>query len=60
MIVPRKAVTEVQKLVEDLTQEVRIELSTTKVRFTFGDVVLTVKTHRRHVSRLCPGHSSRQ
>ncbi|MEJ0091927.1 MAG: DNA polymerase III subunit beta [Methylocella sp.] len=43
VIVPRKAVTEVQKLVEDLTQEVRIELSTTKVRFTFGEVVLTSK-----------------
>ncbi len=43
IIVPRKAVVEVQKLVEDLTQEVKIEVSTTKIRFTFGDVVLTSK-----------------
>ncbi len=43
VIVPRKAVAEVQKLVEDLNAEIRIELSTTKIRFTFGDVVLTSK-----------------
>jgi DNA polymerase-3 subunit beta len=43
IIVPRKAVAEVQKLVEDLAQEVKIEISTTKIRFTFGDVVLTSK-----------------
>lgn len=43
VIVPRKAVTEVQKLVEDLGQDVRIEISAAKVRFTFGDVVLTSK-----------------
>jgi len=43
IIVPRKAVTEVQKLIEDPTAEVIIELSTTKIRFTFGHVVLTSK-----------------
>ncbi|WOJ90924.1 DNA polymerase III subunit beta [Methylocapsa polymorpha] len=43
IIVPRKAVAEVQKLIEDLSQEVQVEISTTKVRFTFGDVVLTSK-----------------
>ncbi len=43
VIVPRKAVAEVQKLIEDVAAEVRIELSTTKIRFTFGDVVLTSK-----------------
>ncbi len=43
VIVPRKAVAEAQKLVEDLSADVRVELSTTKVRFTFGDVVLTSK-----------------
>ncbi len=43
VIVPRKAVAEVQKLVEDVNAEVVIELSTTKIRFTFGDVVLTSK-----------------
>jgi DNA polymerase-3 subunit beta len=41
--VPRKAVAEVQKLVEDATQDVKVELSATKVRFTLGDVVLTSK-----------------
>ncbi|PNG27751.1 DNA polymerase III subunit beta [Methylocella silvestris] len=43
VIVPRKAVTEVQKLIEDLSADIRVELSTTKARFTFGDVVLTTK-----------------
>ena len=43
VIVPRKAVNEVQKLIEDLTQEVAIEISPTKARFSFGDVVLTTK-----------------
>ncbi|MCI0468156.1 MAG: DNA polymerase III subunit beta [Beijerinckiaceae bacterium] len=50
VIVPRKAVAEVQKLVEDTSQDVRVEISTAKARFTFGDpsagpgqVVLTSK-----------------
>jgi DNA polymerase-3 subunit beta len=43
IIVPRKTVTEIQKLVEDIDADVAIELSTTKIRFTFGDVVLTSK-----------------
>ena len=43
IIIPRKAVSEVQKLVEDAAAEVSIELSATKIRFTFGNVVLTSK-----------------
>ena len=43
VIVPRKAVAEVQKLVEDLGADVVVEMSTTKARFTFGPVVLTSK-----------------
>ena len=43
VIIPRKAVAEVQKLVEDINAEIIIEISTTKARFTFGDVVLTSK-----------------
>jgi DNA polymerase-3 subunit beta len=43
IIVPRKAVSEMQKLVEDLGQDVVIEISTTKSRISFGDVVLTTK-----------------
>jgi DNA polymerase-3 subunit beta len=43
IIVPRKAVNEVQKLIEDLAEEVAIEISPTKARFSFGDVVLTTK-----------------
>ena len=43
VIVPRKAVTEVQKLIDDGAGDVAIEISTTKARFTFGDVVLTSK-----------------
>ena len=34
---PRKAVNEVQKLIEDPGAEVRVEISATKARFTFGD-----------------------
>jgi DNA polymerase-3 subunit beta len=48
VIIRRKAVAEVQKLVEDLGGEVRLEISSTKARFTFGgategQVVLTSK-----------------
>ncbi len=43
VIVPRKAVAEVQKLIEDPALEVRVEISPAKIRFTFGDVVLTSK-----------------
>ena len=43
IIVPRKAVSEVQKLIEDTAAEVTIDLSATKIRFNFGEVVLTSK-----------------
>ena len=43
VIVPRKAVSEIQKLIEDASAEILVELSTTKIRLTFGDVVLTTK-----------------
>jgi len=43
VIVPRKAVAEIQKLVEDGDQSVQVELSSAKVRLTFGEVVLTSK-----------------
>jgi DNA polymerase III subunit beta len=43
VIVPRKTVTELRKLIEETDQEVAIALSDTKVRFTFGDAVLTSK-----------------
>jgi DNA polymerase-3 subunit beta len=43
VIVPRKAVNEIQKLIEDVAQEIVVELSTAKARFQFGDVVLTTK-----------------
>ncbi len=43
IIVPRKTVGEVHRLVEDLDGEVTVELSTTKIRFTVGPVVLTSK-----------------
>ena len=42
VIVPRKAVAEIQKLVES-GEDVLIELSSAKVRLTFGGVVLTSK-----------------
>ncbi len=43
VIVPRKTVGEVQRLIEDTEAEILIELSTAKIRFTIGDVVLTSK-----------------
>lgn len=43
IIVPRKAVAEIQKLVEGLEGEVRIELSASKIRLHAGDVLLTSK-----------------
>jgi DNA polymerase-3 subunit beta len=43
IIVPRKAVTEMQKLLEGVDAEARLELSETKIRLIVGDVVLTSK-----------------
>jgi DNA polymerase-3 subunit beta len=43
VIVPRKCVSEILKLIEDPAQEIVIEISQTKARFTFGNVVLTSK-----------------
>jgi DNA polymerase-3 subunit beta len=43
VIVPRKTVTEVQRLIEDTDAEVSIELSSAKIRFSIGNVVLTSK-----------------
>jgi DNA polymerase-3 subunit beta len=43
IIVPRKTVGEVQRLIEDTTSEVTIELSQGKIRFSLGSVVLTSK-----------------
>ncbi len=43
IIVPRKAVGEVQKLLEDPDASVTVELSDSKIRFTVGAVVLTSK-----------------
>jgi DNA polymerase-3 subunit beta len=43
IIVPRKAVSEVLKLIEDPELEIGVELSATKIRFTMGAVVLTSK-----------------
>jgi DNA polymerase-3 subunit beta len=43
VIVPRKTVAEVQRLLEDAGEEVAIELSPAKIRFSLGAVVLTSK-----------------
>ncbi len=43
VIVPRKAVAEIQRLIEDAQGEVAIELSTNKMRFAFGEALLTTK-----------------
>jgi DNA polymerase-3 subunit beta len=43
IIVPRKTVAEVQRLIDDAGEEVKIELSATKIRFSLGNAVLTSK-----------------
>src|SRR6202035_526538 len=43
VIVPRKTVTELRKLIDETEQEIGVALSETKIRFTFGDAVLTSK-----------------
>jgi len=43
IIIPRKTVTELQKLVDDPDVKVTTELSDTKIRVTIGSVVLTSK-----------------
>lgn len=43
VILPRKAVMEIQRLIEDAQGDVAIELSTNKMRFAFGDALLTTK-----------------
>ncbi len=43
VIIPRKAIIELSKLLEDAPNEVKISLSDTKIRFVCGDVVLVSK-----------------
>jgi DNA polymerase-3 subunit beta len=43
IIVPRKAVGELRKLIDEYEGDVQVSLSDTKIRFTFADVVLTSK-----------------
>ena len=43
VIVPRKTVHEISRMIEDSDDEVQIEMSTSKIRFTVGDIVLTSK-----------------
>ena len=43
IIVPRKAVNELRKLVDDTEDPISVALSDTKIRFSFGSTVLTTK-----------------
>ena len=43
IIVPRKTVSELHRLIEDTVDDVAVELSETKIRFTFDSVILTSK-----------------
>ena len=43
VIVPRKTVSELRKLLDESDGDVEVALSDTKIRFAFGDVVLTSK-----------------
>ena len=50
VIVPRKAVGEIYKLIEEVEEDIEIALSETKIRFSLDDADL--KAYRRYVSRL--------
>jgi DNA polymerase-3 subunit beta len=43
VIVPRKTVAELRKLIDETDEDVTLSLSETKIRFSFGDAVLTSK-----------------
>jgi DNA polymerase-3 subunit beta len=43
VILPRKAVAEIQRLIEDAQNEVTVEVSANKMRFAFGEALLTTK-----------------
>lgn len=43
VIVPRKAVGEIRKLIDEVDDDVEIALSDTKIKFSFADAVLTSK-----------------
>jgi DNA polymerase-3 subunit beta len=43
VIVPRKAINEVRKLLDETGATIRVAVSDTKMRFTMGEVVLTTK-----------------
>ena len=60
VIVPRKAVAEIQKLVEDGDGEVAVELSAAKIRLTFGGVGADLEADRRHLPGLSARHPGRQ
>lgn len=43
VIVPRKAVGELRKLIEEVADDIEVSLSDTKIRFSFGSIVLISK-----------------
>ena len=43
VIVPRKTVAEIRKLIDETDSEITVSLSETKLKFAFGDAVLTSK-----------------
>ncbi|CAA7620889.1 DNA polymerase III subunit beta [Magnetospirillum sp. SS-4] len=43
IIIPRKTVTEIRKLIDETECEITVSLSETKLKFAFGDAVLTSK-----------------
>ena len=43
VIIPRKTVGEIRRLVDDADEDIKIGVSATKIRFSFGEVILTSK-----------------
>ena len=60
VIMPRKTVSELRKLLDEVDQEVSVSLSDTQIQFAFGDHGADLEADRRHLPRLRPGHPARQ
>ncbi|MCT4552550.1 MAG: DNA polymerase III subunit beta [Alphaproteobacteria bacterium] len=43
IIIPRKVVMELRRLLDDTSEEIKVEISDNKIRFSFGRIVLTSK-----------------
>jgi DNA polymerase-3 subunit beta len=43
VIIPRKLILELRKLLDEISSEIKVEVSESKIRFSFGNIVMTSK-----------------